>query len=113
MKTVIEEAFANMDDDLEDIEDQEIRAKVEVNNLINEVVNEINLGKLGADIMGSRMEKLHKQHAEEIREYKTMIFDLKNQVATLRMGRLAVQVVHQLHQQTLTFSLCKQRGTQL
>jgi pyridoxine 5'-phosphate synthase PdxJ len=28
------------------------------------------------------------------------------------MGRRAVQVVHQLHQQTLTFSLCKQRGTQ-
>jgi hypothetical protein len=73
------------------------------------VVNEVNIGELGADTM----EELRKQHAEEIREYKTMIFDLKNQVATLRMGRLAVQVVHQLHQQTLTFSLCKQRGTQL
>jgi hypothetical protein len=50
------------------------------------VVNEVNIGELGADTMESRMEELRKQHAEEIREYKTRILDLGNQVATLTMG---------------------------
>jgi hypothetical protein len=83
MEMAIEEAFEHMDEGME--------ANVEVvNNIINDVVNEalneVNLGELGADTMESRMEKLRKQHAEEIREYKTRIFELENQVATLTMG---------------------------
>jgi hypothetical protein len=78
METVIEEAFVNMDDGIEDMEDQKIMAEVEVNNLINEVVNEVNLGELGADSMESRMEELRKQYAEEICEFKAMIIDLEN-----------------------------------
>ena len=66
--------------------DEGMEANVEVNNLINKVVNEVNLGELGADTMESRMEELCKQYAEEIREYKARILDLKNQVATLTMG---------------------------
>ena len=59
------------------------------------------------------IEELHKQHAEEIREYKARILDLENQVATLTMGGLAIQVLHQWQQMTVNFSLCKQRRTQL
>lgn len=35
-----------------------------VNNLMNEVVNEVNIGKLGTN----RIEELRKQHDKEIRE---------------------------------------------
>jgi hypothetical protein len=101
VEMAIEEAFEHMDEGME--------ANVEVNNLINEVVNEalneVNFGELGADTMESRMEELHKQHAEKICEYKTRIFELEDQGATIT---IAVQVVHQL-----TFSLWKRRGTQL
>ena len=48
VEMTIEEAFANMDDGIEAMEVQENMANVVVNNLINEVVNEVNLGKLGA-----------------------------------------------------------------
>ena len=75
-----------MDDGMEDMEDQENMAKVEVNNLVNEVVNEVNLGEFGADTMEIRIDELRKQHAEKIREYKARIFNLENQVATLTMG---------------------------
>ena len=75
-----------MDDNMEDIEDQENMAEVEVNNLVNEVVKEVNTRKLGADTMESRIDELRKQHAEKIREYKTKILDLENQVAILMMG---------------------------
>ena len=82
VEMAIEEAFEHMDEGME--------ANVEVNNLINEVVNEalneVNLGEFGPDPMESRMEELRKQHALEIREYKTMIFELENRVATLTMG---------------------------
>ena len=81
MNTVMGEADANMDDG----NDQENIAEVEVNYLINEVVTEANLGELGADTMESRMEELRKQHAEKIRKYKARILDLENQVATLTM----------------------------
>ena len=105
VEMAIEEAFEHMDESME--------ANIEVNNLINEVVNEVvneaNLGGRGADSMESILEDMRRQHAEEIHRYKARIFYLENQVATLTMGRLAVQVVHQLHQQ---FSLWKQRGTQ-
>ena len=76
MERVIEEAFANMDNGIEDMEDQENMIEVEVNKLINEVVNEVNFSELGANTMEIRMEELRKQHAEEIREYKARIFDL-------------------------------------
>jgi len=82
VEIVIEEAFANIDDGMEAVEVQEDRAIVEINNLINEA----NHGELGANTMESRMEELRKQHAEEIQEYKAMILDLENQVATLTMG---------------------------
>ena len=75
-----------MDDGMEDMEDQENMAKVGVNNLNNEVVNEINLGELGTDTMKNRMDELRKQHAKEIREYKARILDLEKQVATFTMG---------------------------
>jgi hypothetical protein len=83
---IIEEAFANIDDGMEAMKVQENMAKVEVNNLIKEVVNEVNIGELRADTMESRMEELRKQHAEEIREYQAKILDLDNQVATLTIG---------------------------
>ena len=86
MEMIIDEAFVNMDDGMEDMEDQENMAKVEVNNLVNEVVNEVNLGEFGADTMEIRIDELRKQHAEKIREYKARIFNLENQVATLTMG---------------------------
>ena len=82
VEMVIEEAFANMDDGMEAREVQENRANIEINNLINKV----NLGELGANTMESRMEELRKQYVQEIREYQAKILDLKNQVATLRMG---------------------------
>jgi polyhydroxyalkanoate synthesis regulator phasin len=97
VEMTIEEAFKYIDEGME--------ANVEV---INNALNEINLGERGADTMEKRMKELRKQHAEEIREYKARIFELENQVATLTMGRLVVQVVHQL-----TFSLWKRRWTQL
>ena len=75
-----------MDDGMEAMEVQENMTNIEVNNLINEVVDEVNLGELGADTMESKMEELRKQHAEEIREYKAKISDLENQVVTLTMG---------------------------
>jgi hypothetical protein len=81
METVMGEADTNMDD----MNDQENRARVEVNNLINEVDTEVNLGKFGGITIESKMEELCKQHAEEIREYKAKILDLKNQVARLTM----------------------------
>ena len=90
----MEDAFANMDDDMEDMKDQENRAKVKVNNLINEVVNEVNLSELGMDTMECKIEELRKQHAEEIREYKTKIFYLKIKLQHLQCERLAIQVVH-------------------
>jgi len=71
----IEEAFEHMDEGME--------ANVEV---VNNALNEVNLGERGADTMESRMEELRKQHAEKIREYKARIFELENQVATLTMG---------------------------
>jgi hypothetical protein len=74
-----------MDDGMHDMNDQENRAGVKVNNLINEVVTEVNLGEFGGNTMESKIEELRKQHAEEIREYKTKILDLKNQVARLMM----------------------------
>ena len=83
METVIEKAFANMDDDMKDMKDQENIAKVDVNNLINEAVN---FGELEGDTIESKIKELHKQYAEEIREYKAKILDLKNQVATFMMG---------------------------
>jgi hypothetical protein len=83
---IIEEAFANIDDGMEAMKVQENMAKVEVNNLIKEVVNEVNIGELRADTMESRMEELRKQHAEEIREYQAKILDLDNQVATFTIG---------------------------
>jgi hypothetical protein len=64
METVMGEADANIDD----MNDQEMRTGVEVNNLINEVVTEVNLGEFGGNIMESKMEELDKQHAEEIRD---------------------------------------------
>ena len=70
---------------MEDTVNQKNIAKIEVNNLINEVGNEVNLGELGGDTLESKMEELRKQHVEEICEYKAKIFDLKNQVATLTM----------------------------
>jgi hypothetical protein len=79
METVMGEADTNMDD----MNDQENRARVEVNNLINEVDTEVNLGKFGGITMESKIEELRKQHTEEIREYKAKIFDLENQVARL------------------------------
>jgi hypothetical protein len=54
--------------------------------VVNNALNEVNLGELGADTMESKMEELRKQHAEKIREYKARIFELENQVATLAMG---------------------------
>ena len=53
-------------------------ANVEVNNLINEVVYEVNLGELRTDTIESRMEELCKQYAKKIREYQARILDLKN-----------------------------------
>ena len=76
------EADANIDD----MNDQENIVEIEVNNLINEVVIEVNLGELGTDTMESRMEELRKQHAKEIRKYKARNIDLENQVATFTMG---------------------------
>jgi hypothetical protein len=58
-----------------------------INEVVNEALNEVNLGELGADTMESRIEELRKQHAEEIREYKVRIFELENQVATLTIGK--------------------------
>ena len=81
METVMGEADANMDD----MNDQENIAEVGGNNLIKELVTEVNLGKLGVDMMKSRMEELCKQHAEDIRKYKAMILDLENQVVTHTM----------------------------
>ena len=63
MDMVIGEAFANMDEDMEDMEDevdkaemavQVDRAEEKVNNLIYGVVNEVNLGAIEADMMESR-----------------------------------------------------------
>ena len=50
------------------------------------MVNEVNLGELGADTINNRMKELRKQHAEEIHDYKAKILNLKNQVATLKLG---------------------------
>jgi hypothetical protein len=80
METVIGEAFTNMDDGREDMKDQQ------------------NIAELGGDTLESKMEELRKQHTEKIREYKAMILDLENQVATLTMGGLAIQILHQLQQ---------------
>ena len=60
------------------MEVQENMANVEVNNLINEVVYEVNLGELRTDTIESRMEELCKQYAKKIREYQARILDLKN-----------------------------------
>jgi hypothetical protein len=76
--------------------------------LINEVVNEVDLGEFGADTMESRMEELRKQYVEKIREYEAKILDLENQVATLTMEKASSLNSALLHQNTLTFSLCKQ-----
>lgn len=92
IETVIEEAFPNMGDGTKDMEDQENMTKVEVNNLINEVVNEVNLAKLGEDTIESRMEELRKQHTEKIGKYKLRILDLKNQVATLPIGEVGSSI---------------------
>ena len=67
MDMVMREVDANMND----MNDQENITEVEVNNLINEVVTEVTIGELGADTMENRMEKLRKQHAEEIRKLKS------------------------------------------
>ena len=77
MVMVIGKADANMDDGMDDMNDQENIAEVEVNNLINEMVTELNLYELGADTMESTMGEFHKQHAAKIREYKSRIFDWK------------------------------------
>ena len=87
MERVIKEAFTSMDDGMEDMEDQENMVEVEVYNLVNEVVNEVNIGELRVDKIKSRMDELRKQHTKKICEYKARIFDLKNQVATLTMGK--------------------------
>ena len=86
MEMVIEDAFASMNDGMDDMEDQKNIAEVDVYNLVNEVVNEVNLGELEADTIESRIDELRKKHAEEIREYNVKILDLENQVATLTMG---------------------------
>jgi hypothetical protein len=86
IETVSGEVVANMEDGMEDTVNQENIIEVEVNNLINEVGNEVNLGELGGDTLERKMEELRKQHVEEIREYKARILDLENQVATLTMG---------------------------
>ena len=65
-----------MDKGIEDMENQENMTEVEVNKLINEVVDEVNFNELRLNTMESRMKKLRKQHAEEIREYKARILDL-------------------------------------
>ena len=51
METVMEEAFVNIDDDMEEVKDQENIVKIEVNNLINELINKINLGELGGNTL--------------------------------------------------------------
>ena len=86
IETVSGEVVANMEDGMEDTVNQENIVEVEVNNLINEVGNEVNLGELGGDTLESKMEELRKQHVEELREYKARILDLENQVVTLTMG---------------------------
>ncbi len=95
METGSGEVVANMEDGMEDTVNQENIAEVEVNNMINEVDNEVNLGELGGNTLESKMEELYKQHVEKICEYKTRILEVKNQVATLKMeGGLAIQVLH-------------------
>ena len=86
METVSAEVVATMEDGMVDTVNQENITEVEVNNLINEVGYEVNLGELGGDTLESKMGELRKQHAEESREYKAMILELENQVATLTMG---------------------------
>ena len=107
VETVSAEVVATIENGMEDTVNQENITEVEVNNLINEVANEVNLGELGGDTLESKIEELRKQHAEEIREYKAKILDLENQAATLTMGGLAVQAVHQWQQLTVISSLCK------
>ena len=51
----MEETFANMDDDMEYMKDQENRAEVELNNLINKVVYDVNLSELGDDTIESKI----------------------------------------------------------
>ena len=57
METVIEKAFANMDDGMKDMENEENTAEFEINNLINEVVNEVNLGQFGANSVSNMLRK--------------------------------------------------------
>ena len=90
VETVSAEVVATIENGMEDTVNQENIIEVEVNNLINEVANEVNLGELGGDTLESKMEELRKQHAEEIREYKAKIIYLENQVVTLTMEELAV-----------------------
>ena len=91
METLSGEVVANMEICMKDTVNQKNIPKVEVNNLINEVDNEIILGELGGETLEIKMEELRKQHVEEIQEYKARILDLENQVATLTMGGPAVQ----------------------
>lgn len=114
METVIEEAFPNMGDGTKDMEDQENMTKVEVNNLINEVVNEVNPAKLGEDTIESRMEELRKQHTEKIGKYKLRILDLKNQVATLPIGEVGSSISAPIATTDIYLqSLQAERGTTL
>ena len=83
METISMEVVATMEDGMKDTVNQENIAKIEVNNLINEVGNEVNLDELGEDTLESKMEEFRKQHAEKIREFKARVLELKNQVTTL------------------------------
>ena len=101
VEMAIEEAFEHMDEGME--------ANVEINNLINEVVNEVNLGEGERTPWRAEWKKCVSNMPRKFIGIKQRFFIWKIKLQHLRWERLAVQVVHQLHQQ---FNLWKQRGTQ-
>ena len=53
--------------------------------MIYGVVNAVNRGAIGVDMIESKMEEFHKHHVGKLDDCKARILQLENQVASLRV----------------------------